>query len=255
MIKINIVPREQCVPTTGVNTAYLHVDRWNDFSFVTMFYLSLHDEKGVFHELGNVKIGFKGQTTEKSTYSLLGTGFQQLPDEYFSVGQDVDYYQKFSVLTEPLRNQLLGALKDIVHIPELVEFAQQEDVFRTSLLRDVSLSVIKGQFSRVLVVRPPLTNFEFKFVRPEADKMSGIELEFKVEVGSKPSTNIHTVIGRNGVGKTTLLNGMIEAITSKGQSEAKFHDIVLVRVKPIDTEFQFENLRDEPMEQQWHCYL
>ena len=29
-----------------------------------------------------------------------------------------------------------------------------------------------------------------------------------------PPTNIHTIIGRNGVGKTHILNSMIEAITS-----------------------------------------
>lgn len=224
-------------PPSGLNTAYLTIDHWNDFSFVTMFYLELHDEKGVFHSLGSVKIGFKGQTTEKATFSLLSNAFQHLPDGYFSVGQDVDYYQKISLLPVHVRNKLLNALKDIVLTPELIEFAHEEEVFRTSLLRSVSLSVIKGQFARVLAGRPPLTNFEFKFSRPVQDKMSGIELKFKVEVESKPSTNIHAIIGRNGVGKTTLLNGMIEAITSKGQSEVKFYDVKGWQDNPIDTDY------------------
>ncbi|WP_317204186.1 AAA family ATPase [Janthinobacterium sp.] len=42
-----------------------------------------------------------------------------------------------------------------------------------------------------------------------------------MDVDSTPTTNIHAVIGRNGVGKTTLLNGMIDAIT-KRPNEAKF---------------------------------
>lgn len=236
-MNIIVLPRGTKTPQSGVNTAYLSVDYWNDYSFVTMFYLELHDQNGALHDLGNVKIGFKGQTTEKSTYSLLGNVFQQLPDGYFSVGQDVDYYQKIHTLPEPVKNFLLRALKDIVYIPELIELAQEEDVFRISLLREVSLSVIKGQFSRVLAGSPPLTNFEFKFVRPETKIMSGIELNFKVEVESKPSTNIHAIIGRNGVGKTTLLNGMIEAITSKGQSEAKFYDIEGWIENPINTDY------------------
>ncbi|MGE4544140.1 MAG: AAA family ATPase [Pedobacter sp.] len=232
-----ILPRDAKTPPSGLNTAYLTIDHWNDFSFVTMFYLELHDDKGSLHDLGNVKIGFKGQTKEKTTYSLLSNSFQQLPDGYFSVGQDVDYYKKISSLPVQFRNKLLTALKDIVLTPELIELAQEEEVFRTSLLRGVSLSVIKGQYSRVLACLPPLTNFEFKFVRPRKDKISGIELKFKVEVESRPSTNIHAIIGRNGVGKTTLLNGMIEAITSKGQSEAKFYDVEGCHASPIDTDY------------------
>lgn len=49
-MNILIIPREQRIPYSGVNTAYLHVDRWDDYSFITMFYLSLHDESG---NLGN----------------------------------------------------------------------------------------------------------------------------------------------------------------------------------------------------------
>lgn len=263
-----ILPRDTKTPQSGVNTAYLTIDRWNDFSFVTMFYLELHDEKGVLHDLGNVKIGFKGQTTEQSTYSLLGNSFQQLPDGYFSVGQDVDYYRKISLLLEPLKVNLLGSLKDIVLAAELIEVAKDEKVFRTALLRDVSLSVIKGQFPRVLAGHPPLTNFEFKYFRPKSKKMSGIELKFKVMIESKPSTNIHTIIGRNGVGKTTLLNGMIEAITHKGRSTAKFYDVAGWQENPIANDYfsslvsvsfsafdPFEPPIEQPDPSQGTCYF
>lgn len=232
-----ILPRGTNKKNLESNTACLIIDRWNDHSFITMFYLSFIDNQGINHDLGNVKIGFKGQTTEVPTYSLLADGFQQLPDGYFSVGQDVDYYQKISSLSPQVSNLLLGALKDIVLNPELIKFAQDEIVFRTSLLRDVSLSVIKGQYSRVLAGRPPLTNFEFKFARPAAAQMSDIELKFKVRVESKPSTNIHAVIGRNGVGKTTLLNGMIDAITSKGEASAKFYEIKEWEEQPITNDY------------------
>lgn len=236
-MKIVILPRNQQIPSSGVNTAFLIVDHWNDFSFVTMFDLLLYDQKGELHEIGNVKIGFQGQSFEKSTYSTLGDGVDFLPEGYFSVGQDVDYYQKISNLSEPVKVSLLEALKDITHAPQLIALAQNEEVFRTSLLRYVSLSVIKGQFTRVLEGRNPLTNFEFKFVRPVQARMSGIELVFKVKVGEKPSTNIHAIIGRNGVGKTTLLNGMIEAVTSKGESDAKFYDVEGWSDTPIKTDY------------------
>lgn len=267
-MNIIVVPREQRVPTTGINTAYLYVDRWNDYSFITMFYLSLYDEKGTLVEVGNVKIGFKGQTTEQPTYSALNNQFQQLQDGYFSVGQDVEYYQNISSLSEQVKDFLLKSLKDIVHTPELIELAQEEDVFKTSLLRDVSLSVIKGQFARVLAGYPPLTNFKFKFTRPSTDKMSSIELKFDVKTESKPNTNIHSIIGRNGVGKTTLLNDMIEAITSKGNSTAKFYDIEGWQEKIITNDYfsslvsvsfsafdPFEPPQDQPDPSLGTCYF
>lgn len=236
-MKIIIISRNQKVPSSGIRTAYLHVDYWDDFSFMTMFYLSLFDEKGVFHEIGNLKIGFQGQTTDKATYSTLNSEFYSLPDGYFSVGLDVDYYQNFSKLSEQIKKTLLVALKDLVYIPKLMELALEENVFRVSLLRGVSLSVIKGQFARVLDGRNELTNFEFQFTRARQDNMSDIELEFKVLVGEKPNTNIHAIIGRNGVGKTTILNGMIEAIMSNGESEAKFYDLEYIYSRPIDRDY------------------
>src|SRR5690606_8402062 len=44
------------------------------------------------------------------------------------------------------------------------------------------------------------------------ERYSGIKVEFKVEPNTKPSSNIHILIGRNGVGKTTLLNNMVDAL-------------------------------------------
>lgn len=128
-MEIIIVPREQRIPAAGISTAYLHVDRWNDFSFITMFYMYLFDQKGERHDIGNVKIGFQGQTTEKSTYSTLGSRFRILPEGYFSVGQDVDYYQKISNLPESVKVSLLEALKDIAYAPELIDLVKDEEVF------------------------------------------------------------------------------------------------------------------------------
>ncbi|QFT53978.1 AAA family ATPase [Microbulbifer sp. THAF38] len=232
-----VLPKGTQTPQTGVNTAYLHIDHWDDFHFVTMFYLKIHDMNGVLHELGNVKIGRQGQSARDPTYNLIGSGFQQLPDGYFSVGQDVDYYKSIYNLPEIEKSLLLLALKDIVYKPQLIELAKEEDVFRTSLLRDVSLSVIKGQFARVLSGNPQLTDFHFKFIRPKTAKVSGIEMDFMVEAGYKPSTNIHAIIGRNGVGKTTLLNGMINTITNNQYSEAKFYNIESMGKKPIASDY------------------
>ena len=198
----------------SVNTAFLKIDHWNDYSFVTMFYLVVYDEKGIEHNIGDVKIGFKGQTTEISTYSTLNSQFSFLSEKYFSLGVNTDYYKNLNQLSSVLKENILKALEDIVYTPEKIEYIEDEDVLNISLLRGISLSDINGQFSRVLAGLAELSDFDFSFVRKNLKDFCDLKIPFKVQVGSIPSTNIHAFIGRNGCGKTTILNGMINAITN-----------------------------------------
>lgn len=216
-----IIPRDQFLPSEGISSVYLKIDHWNDYSFVTMFEMSLHDENGTFHEIGAIKIGFRGQTISESTYSKLPSEFELVGENFFSLGQSVDYYKRMAKISLPLRRQVLAGLADVVSNPELIEEIENESVFGTSLLRMVSLSIVRGQFARVLAGLAERTDFNFIFLRPQTDLAGGVELEFKVTALSTPGTNIHAVIGRNGVGKTTLLNGMIGAVTSEN-SDANF---------------------------------
>ena len=224
-MKFLVLSKDTWIPESGKNTVYLKIDHWNDFSFVTMFGMSFHDEQGQLQEIGAIKIGFKGQTTDTATYEKLSNTFESLSDEFFSLGVDVDYYRNMAKLPNNLGDKILSALRDIVVKPEIIENIKDEEVFSTSLLRDISLSVIKGQFSRVLAGQAELTDYNFKFVRPDKENFGGIELNFAVEAMSTPITNIHAVIGRNGVGKTTLLDEMIKAITNhQDDNDAKFID-------------------------------
>jgi predicted ATPase len=223
-MEFRVLSRSTWVPHNGRNRVYLKKDYWNDYSFVTMFHVSLHDDDGQFHEIGTVKIGFRGQTTETHTYNKLPDSFENLGDEFFSLGQDVEFYRNMASLSDNLGKRVLLALRDIVVQPDLIEDIKEEEVFGTSLLRSVSLSLVKGQYARVLEGKAALSDFRFKFVRPEVEDLASMDLSFDVMERSAPSTNIHAIIGRNGAGKTTLLNGMIEAIVNKQGATAKFVD-------------------------------
>ena len=78
--------------------AILNKDNWDDFSFKTMFSLSVYDENGKHVTCGSVKIGFIGQTDGR-TSDQLPLPLEQLPDNFFSLGQDVEYYKN-------IRNEL-----------------------------------------------------------------------------------------------------------------------------------------------------
>ena len=225
------------MPRGGKDTVYLKTDQWNDYSFVTVFEMSFHDEDGKLHDIGQIKIGFKGQTTEIPTYARLDSKFEKIGDEFFSLGQGVEYYRKIASLPYGAGRNILESLRDIVAQPHLIDEVKTEDVFSVAFLRGVSLSVIKGQYLRVLEGQAELTDFNFAFLRPESDNLGEIELSFGVKVGSTPSTNIHAVIGRNGVGKTTLLNGMIGAITDKENANGQFFDQQSLRKNVISADY------------------
>ena len=224
-MNFNVVQRGESIPEFGRNSVYLKVDSWNDYSFVTMFYMSLHDGDGQYHDIGNVKIGFKGQKTEESTYKKLPKHFKNLEDSYFSLGLKKTFYKNMGKLPGGLRHEVLVSLKDIVVSPATIHAIQGEPVFSISLLREASLSTVRGQYARVLVGRSELTNYEFKFSRPESRDAGALDIDFKVEVDSSLKTNIHAVVGQNGVGKTTLLNDMINAISTKEATSSRFREI------------------------------
>lgn len=199
-------------PNQAHSIGFLKPDNWDDFGFKTLFFLTVFDEHGVEHELGNVKIGYAGHSGGWTSQEI-PDHFDSLNEEIFSLGQDPDYYRNIMEgLSSDIAENLLSVLGDVAKDSDRLSMAEQEQVFETSLLRTVNKSAITNQYRRILAGGVPLTNYDFFYEKETDDKYSGVKVEFRVKPNSTPSTNIHTLIGRNGVGKTTLLNNMIKAI-------------------------------------------
>jgi len=223
-MKFHVLPARTSPPSSGRNEVYLTIDHWNDYSFVTSFAVHVFDEDGTGHSLSNVRIGFVGQTEEMSTYSNLDDTFDRLGKDYFSLGMDVDYYKAlFSDFSEQWRREFLTRMCDVVWDEDLLESIKTERVFEVSHLRSISISKIRDQFASVLRGDVLLTNFKFGFNLPPSEKFAGFDLTFVVRASSTPSTNMHALIGRNGVGKTTLLNSMVKAVADHVETEAYFY--------------------------------
>lgn len=213
-MEFKVLSRGTWLPNEGRNTAYLRVDNWNDYLYYTLFQVKVFDENGEGYELGDVKIAYKGQEEggTNATSEKIETHFSELSEDFFSLGQSTEYYKKLSSMSKETRLCYLKGINDLVAYPELIPVIENETVFGTSLLRDVYIASIRGKFRSVLDGNNELTPFQFYFIRDETEEIGGINLYFDVGVDTKPPTNIHTIIGRNGVGKTTLLNGIISAI-------------------------------------------
>jgi len=223
-MQFHVIDRGSFAPDEDKNAVYLRIDHWNDYSFVTSFEVIAFDEKGEKFNLPNIRVGFFGQTTEVATYQKLPKNFEQLSEEFFSLGMGVEFYKSlFSDFEIQWRQSFLEGVRDVVWDLSILEQVAEESVFQTSHLRSVTISEIKDQFVSVLRGEVLLTDFEFGFELPESEKFAGFDLTFAVGANSTPSTNMHALIGRNGVGKTTFLNSMVRAIADSEQTTAHFY--------------------------------
>ena len=212
--------RGSWLPEKGQLAVYLTLDDWNDYSYRTLYQIILFDENGIKHDLKYIKIANFGQTTE--TRIELPEEFESLDDRYFSLGQSSEYYEIIQALNPELKKLLLSGLKDIVYDKELQARALREDVTQTSLLRGSSLVTIKGQYKRILNNEAILTPYNFSYRTIQTGNEAGYELSFNVVQESNPPTNIHVLIGRNGVGKTHLLNNMVKSFIGDEEAKGEF---------------------------------
>lgn len=208
------------IPESSLLSVYLIVDNWNDFNYRTLYQITLFDENGTKYDLKYIKIANFGQTTEDRIE--LPEEFERLDEIYFSLGQSSEYYAAIQSLNPQLKELFLVSIKDIVFDEELQTRALEEDVTRTSLLRDTTLVTLTGQYKRILAGGAILTPYDFSYRTIQTTTEAGYELAFNVNPESNPPTNIHVLIGRNGVGKTHLLNNMVKSFIGISDATGTF---------------------------------
>lgn len=235
------------LPTTiEKETIYLVNSNWDDwFEFETVYIVYFQRT-----HIGGIKIGRKGQTERRAP---LPSDFSSLPNDYFSLGTYIDYYTNLKKLE--FRENILIALRDIAYDIQLFDEVRAERVTRISLLREISPNMVRGQLHRIADGGAPLTNYDFKYILPDKE-IWGDEyqhLDFQVDIEHKtPPSNIHVLIGNNGIGKTTILKSMIHALvedsdfTKYGTFETdwseNFSNIVHISFSAFDMPIFLKNL-------------
>lgn len=224
----------------------LSPDEWNDWwEFKTLFGVTLFDEDGYSHSLGGVKIG---QLEMSGKRPDLPEVFTKLSEDFFSLGQDSDYYEDVKNLGDNIRESFLNGLNDIAFDEEQFKAILNERVTRNSLMRDVTLTSVSGRFRRLAHGDATLTPYEFSYTSYTGRKnIPPIIMDFSVQPSSNPPSNIHVIIGRNGVGKTRLINNMIHSIIEEnsfkfgkfalvsGEESSIFSNLVSVTFSAFDT--------------------
>ena len=189
-------------------------DRWNDYSFQTLYHLSYYSErKGKREEsvIGPVKILKRGQT--ESDGLLVQKDFQKLSNKFCSVGDSLDYYERLRALGD-IGDAILTHLRDVIQSPDLVADFQDEPGWHKSLFRDqkdggtsyrnLATGIVQGHYSAAPKDQQP---FDFQV----AGWSSGVKIDTRSQYSDflsnlKLPDRVNVLVGRNGSGKSTLLS-------------------------------------------------
>ncbi|MEV0538241.1 AAA family ATPase [Nocardia salmonicida] len=191
------------------STAVLRVDNWDDFTYKTMYDVTIW-VNGDSTELGAVKILEFGQ---RGGRPQIPDRFTQLGEEFCSLGQDIEYYEKLMKIPPHVRAAYLHALVDAAYEPVIEAGFRNEPGWTTSFLRfGQAVNALKD--GRKLVRGENLSTDRLSFVFEWSSHDSTVELPFEFDATSDLPGRFHALIGYNGVGKTTLLADLAMAARS-----------------------------------------
>ena len=186
-------------------------DGWNDFQVKTEFYLFYYQNEEDAYQIGPLKIMHAHQKTE----DILGDKFVNLSDDFCSLGQSYEFYERLKSHSGRNFENVLWALKDAAFFPEVSDKFEKNSVFNVSLIRyDEPEQLLRE--ARYRIYGYDLSNlYSFKYnFAPKFSKTS-IDIEFNFDNNEDFANRIYALIGKNGTGKTQLITSLPFDISRK----------------------------------------
>lgn len=213
----------------------LDKDIWDDFGFMTQFHLRYIKNNEVTY-LGPIKIAFKDDSSIKDFRSYIPQSFIKLDQRFFSLGGNGTYYKNIKKLNPKTRRKILTALNDLAFNINSFNILYEENltVIHNSLMREFFVDEIRGKYNRLANGKPELTEFSFSFEYFN-DENRQVNVSFDVKPNSLPPTNLHVVIGGNGVGKTNFLNKILKEYFNNNLDLTK---VIYFSYSPFDKPFK-----------------
>ena len=220
-MEFKVLPVDTDVKKEKGGFIYLVEDNWNDWwRYRVLYQVYYKDETDEVHYIGSVKIGEKDMEEEQDKINLQSHFSSALDKKFFSLGQDKYYYENLNRIGDKFRDEYLRYMNDIALDLELFEAVRNLDVTNTALLRGIRPRTVRETFNDLARGNSSLSEYNFKFVFPnEIEEEISYELTFESEPDSNPPTNVHALIGRNGVGKTHLLNKLVSSLMKNKKKE------------------------------------
>ncbi|WNH07676.1 ATP-dependent nuclease [Thalassobellus suaedae] len=205
----------------------LYYNDWDDFKNRTTYYIHYHDKSEVF-KVGDVKILHKDWN---HTNDIIPPEFDSLPDDFCSLGQNLNYYYNLKKLFPEEYELILDALNDVAFFKGVKEQFESLDGFKHSLLRESSAQEALYLAKNKLHDIPSVSEFKFSY----SCKLSGAQephtLRFNFGDNDNLPNRIIALIGKNGTGKTKFLANL--AIDLSGISRKKLKEDIFIPQRPL----------------------
>jgi hypothetical protein len=208
--KLTGQPRSMLVLTTDI---------WDDYNYKVQFHLSYIGKDGAELRIGPLKVLCRKQSDSKSveispTTVLPGT-FEELNENFISLGQEDDYYivlrKKFSKEAE----EILTALRDIAWQPALAMPFEPTTAFRNALMRENGAHRAR-RFGRAWALGQPVyENLAFTYSGQIEGAEDAVEVQFAFDGKDRLPGRVVGIIGRNAVGKTRFLANLGENLVQQ----------------------------------------
>ncbi|RCW92418.1 AbiJ-related protein [Winogradskyella arenosi] len=185
---------------------------WNDFSNRSSYYLYFYSTISECKSIGPVKIIHQ---EVDNTPDILNESFTVLNENFCSLGQDYEYYEKLKSLFEKTYNSIFWALKDIAIYPDILEEFENHYYFRNSLIRnDEQEQLLREVKYRLYDYNlKNLYSFQYSFKPKFADE--AVDVHFDFDANRAVPSRIFALIGKNGTGKTQLITSLPLDISKK----------------------------------------
>uniref|UniRef100_A0A7M2QM80 Protein Ea59 n=1 Tax=feces metagenome TaxID=1861841 RepID=A0A7M2QM80_9ZZZZ len=222
------------LPTHGMpKTVYLLKDNWNDWYYwETLFIVVYCDDDGILSRIGEVKIAEQAMKSESECASSeekvkfskpeMPETFLCLSEAFFSLGQSENYYETLNELPEVDRHDILNGLRDCAFNLNIYDLYLNHPAMSGSLLRNISDRTVRETWHDIAYGVEFNKPFNFSYLFPFKDVNDDfVRLEFNITPHDTPPSNVQAIIGRNGVGKTTLFAGLIKGVINQKAIEAQ----------------------------------
>ncbi len=228
---LNFIVREHMPNKGKVNSVYLLYNNWDDYGFKTSFNLHFIDNDSNSYYIGVVKIA--DSNSDSTTTNLPSSPFHFLSENYYSLGQSATFYEELMTLPFESRNEILNGLNDICYKEDLYHKYKDEHVVRASLMRGTDYDNIK-KYRDILRGDAEATEFYFNHIIDAANA-----IEFNIIPSSFPPSNVHAIIGRNGVGKSHLLKKLVNLQSKDSNFTNTIH--IILSIFDSDEDYCIEN--------------
>lgn len=223
---------------------------WDDFDYKIKFkiyYKKSEQEKEQL--LGFIRVLKKDKTNTFAYFKEFGKKLDEdnyevsdlLDESMISLPLEVNFYKKIKVLFDSDENKIiefLGSIRDASYFIEDEEEFSKFDGYSGSLMREGSASeaIIKKGYPISIGRLPNNSNFKVNIELDES-KFDNIVLNFDIE-REYGQRNINLLIGKNGSGKTYIIDQLIKTILgvdSRKIDYPYFNKVVVSAFSPFES--------------------